>query len=264
MPRIVLDLGGCFVRAGVVPEADASGAAGDGNRLKRAACASDPQLTVPNMSAKVKGSRAAVIADEVSSVPDVSSLVIRRPFDKGYLVNADLESQILDRVFRDKALGVGTTKGASLLCTEAIFALPAVQHTLNELVFEKYGFEKLLAVPAPYLTANACAFGDALGSIRETIRCTGPACTIANTLDTARQAKCGVVLDAGFSFSYVFIPSRGRLITAPHLTEVVCRCCPLLQRVGRSRRHRLCSLCCALRLSSYHHRSYEQARGAIC
>ena len=203
MARVVVDLGGCFVRAGVASDAAASTSGGGPPA---------PRLVVPNMSAKVKGSRAAVIADEVASVPDVSSLVIRRPFDKGYLVNAELESQILDRVFGDRRLGVGSTKGASLLCTEPAFALPAIQHTLNELAFEKYGFDRLLAVPAPYLTARACAFGARPAAVREVVARGGAAC--ADSLEAARRASCGVVVDAGFSFSHAVPFVDGKMALA--------------------------------------------------
>ena len=174
-------------------------------------------LSVPNLSAKAKGKKAAAIADEVINLPDVSSVVIRRPHDRGYLVNVDLESQILDRVFKEK-LKIKSTKGGSLLCSEPLFALPSIQHMLNELVFEKFEFERFLPLPAPFLTAYGQSHLPAWGSTKppETFSFSGANSMMSDieSHSLAKEAQCGIVVDAGYSFTHA-VPFLGSQILMP-------------------------------------------------
>ena len=219
---VVVDLGAAFVRAGVVHgRGKGSGGAtvggiGGGAKSEESMSGIDvPQPHVePNLSAKAKGTKGVALGDEVLRIADVLSLVVRRPMDRGYLVNADLEAQILDRVFyRKDALALKETQGASLLCTEPLFALPAVQRTLDELVFERYSFGRMLAAPAPHLTAYADACG-LLGG--ETFTLPGVSGTLQGdaqaSVAVARAARCGVVLDAGFSFTHAVPFSSSRVL----------------------------------------------------
>ena len=55
---------------------------------------------MPNCVAKPKGEKRSYIADEINQVKDISSLNLRRPVDRGYVVNWDLQRDILDHVFK--------------------------------------------------------------------------------------------------------------------------------------------------------------------
>ena len=55
----------------------------------------DPQLIVPNATARSKASVHALVADEIeTTLRDSSQLTISRPFDRGYLVNWEPEFEV--------------------------------------------------------------------------------------------------------------------------------------------------------------------------
>lgn len=54
----------------------------------------------PNCSAKPKGEQRLAVADEVAALRDQAALSLRRPVDRGFVVNPHLQRDIWDRLFR--------------------------------------------------------------------------------------------------------------------------------------------------------------------
>ncbi|KMZ66873.1 hypothetical protein ZOSMA_286G00160 [Zostera marina] len=71
-------------------------------------------------------------------LPSISLLC---PFDRGYLINVDLQREIWDRVFRG-VLHCDPTSFC-LLLVEPLFNLPAIQRSTDEVVFEELGFQSI-------------------------------------------------------------------------------------------------------------------------
>jgi hypothetical protein len=122
---------------------------------------------VPNLGAKPKGEKRLFLADEVAALRDTAQLSLRRPVDRGFVVNTQLQRDIWDRVFKhllkvrvchcaslplggcslntDSDEGLDSLcieqvnpAGCSLLVTETLFNLPALMarphclHTLRD------------------------------------------------------------------------------------------------------------------------------------
>ena len=62
--------------------------------------AAHPTRCVPNLAAKPKGEKRLLLADEVAGLRDVAQLALRRPVDRGFVVNTHLQRDIWERVFR--------------------------------------------------------------------------------------------------------------------------------------------------------------------
>lgn len=62
--------------------------------------AAHPTRCVPNLAAKPKGEKRLLLADEVAGLRDVTQLALRRPVDRGFVVNTHLQRDIWERVFR--------------------------------------------------------------------------------------------------------------------------------------------------------------------
>ena len=136
---------------------------------------------MPNCVAKPKGEKRSYIADEINQIKDISSVNLRRPIDRGYVVNWDLQKDILDHLFK-KVLKINP-KSCHLLITEAPFNLPALAAEQDECIFEQFGFKSALICPPA-----ALALAYHLGKRPES--------------DPSKRARCGVVVDAGFSFTH--------------------------------------------------------------
>jgi len=171
---VVIDAGGGTVKYGV---------AEDG----ATACA-----TAPHGVAKGKrtlGNKTSVL-DEILTIDDVNGLVVRRPIDRGYVVNWELEREVFARAC--EALNVDAT-ACDLVITEPAHALWATKIALDELVFDDFGFRRVV-VATPAMLAKRAA--DCAAGAKE-----------ATTL-----ARCGVVVDCGFSFAHATAIWEGRTV----------------------------------------------------
>ncbi|CAI9100825.1 OLC1v1038004C1 [Oldenlandia corymbosa var. corymbosa] len=159
---VVLDNGGGLIKAGIGGEMD-------------------PVCVVPNCTARPLASKKWLLADQLlSPTEDLTSATIRRPFDRGYLTNPDLQSTIWAHVFNN--LLKVTPSQCSLLLTEPLFTLPSIQRSVDELVFEEFNFESLFVADSPSLV-----------HLYEASR---------RPYGLASRAQCSLVVDCGFSFTH--------------------------------------------------------------
>ncbi|KAL3368797.1 hypothetical protein AABB24_009555 [Solanum stoloniferum] len=159
---VVLDNGAGVIKAGIGGERD-------------------PTAIVPNSMGRPLSSKKWLMADQLLS-PDVdlTSATARRPFDRGYLINPDLQSSIWSHIFSN--LLKITPSHSSLLLTEPLFNLPSIQRSIDEIVFEDFNFKALYVSDSPSLVHLYEASRRPYGLVS--------------------KAQCSLVVDCGFSFTH--------------------------------------------------------------
>ena len=144
-----------------------------------------------NAGAKTKGggghgtAAKTLFGAEIDEARDVNGMTMRRPVDRGYVVNWELEREVLAHAFRH-ALGVDPT-GCDLVITEPPFALPSVMQKLDETVFEYFKFRRACVATPAALVKRYADFVD------EKSR---------GAKDLSVLSRSGVVVDCGFSFTH--------------------------------------------------------------
>ena len=126
------------------------------------------------------------IGDQVEDCKDLSGLYYLLPYQKGYLVNWDIQRQLWDYVFGNDILKIRPQE-FNLVVTEPIFNFPSIQDTLNEVFFEEYRFKSLLRAPAPTLSA-------------------------LNYTQSHRDTLCCIVVDTGYSFTHIIPYYQGKIV----------------------------------------------------
>lgn len=127
-----------------------------------------PCRVFPNAGGKVKGQRSALIGDQILDCQDISSLSLRRPIDRGFIVNIDMQRDIWTRAFRN-VLRVKPSD-CGLVLTEPLFNLPAIRDSMAQ-VSQVSG----CAAGVPSRPAACCAL-PALGQWSCRQAC--PACSV--------------------------------------------------------------------------------------
>lgn len=180
-------------------------------------------------------------------------MVVRRPIDRGFLVNLDLQKDIWQKGFNALAAstvpaGLSGPGGASarskavleyrnysLVMTEPLFNFDAVRATTEEIVFEEFGFNSFLEAPASYFSLQyACRLPPLqavappqegllppqalpLSAIMQPGQPPGPdgglSPAAAAAAASAKAAGAGIVVDAGFSACYIVPFYDGQLLT---------------------------------------------------
>ena len=134
--RVVIDNGGHTCKVGFANEAE-------------------PLRTVPNAVARTKGqSHKVCVADEIEALDSQSGLQYRSCLQRGCLVNWDSQAEVWGSVFGPRLLNVNPCD-SSLTLSEAPMVPTAIQDTLDEMVFEHFGFHSYVTRPAPVFAAIA-------------------------------------------------------------------------------------------------------------
>jgi hypothetical protein len=125
---VVLDNGGSSIKAGLASAphgvrcAAAAGLARSRTLRRRRSRARRPHARscVPNCAAKPKGEKRLYVGEELEECRDISALALRRPVEKGFVVNGQLQRDIWDRVFKRtlKARGARAARGWRAHCRE--------------------------------------------------------------------------------------------------------------------------------------------------
>lgn len=160
---VVLDNGGGLLKAGFGGE-------------------TDPLAVVPNCVGRLPSTASSkkwFVADQLQADDaDVTGVSLRRPIDRGYLINPEVEKEVWDRVLRS-LLKLDDFSRSSLLLVEPLFNPPSLQRSADELVFEEFGFGSLCVADSPSLV-----------HLYENSRRQGPA------------PVASLVVDCGFSFTH--------------------------------------------------------------
>ncbi|XP_014782503.1 actin-related protein 6 [Octopus bimaculoides] len=144
---------------------------------------------VPNCVSKAKNVRTRIfIGDQIEDCKDLSGLYYLLPFQKGYLVNWEIEKQVWDYLFSKDVLKVNFSE-TTLVVTEPHFNFLSIQEAMNEIFFEDYQFQAI------YRT-NASRLSDY--RLRR---------------EQSTNNLCSLIIDSGYSFSHLVPYMKGKKIT---------------------------------------------------
>ena len=116
----------------------------------------DPKAVLPNCIAKPKRGVNVFVGEETekfSMTGDMSQLTFQRPFERGYLNDWEIETQVWDHLFSEKHLDIEPYEN-SLMVTEPLVNPNSLKQQMNEVVFETYGFQSYYRATTPRLAAK--------------------------------------------------------------------------------------------------------------
>ena len=152
--------------------------------------------------------RRPFVGNQIEECRDASGLFYILPFQKGYLVNWDVQKTVWDYIFSKECCLVNLSQ-LSLIVTEPLFNFSTVQEAMTEIFFEEYECQSLLRINGSTLSCYQYK--------------------VENP-----NAKCCIVVDSGYSFTHVVpyvndtkikegirrIDVGGKLLTN-HLKEII-------------------------------------------
>lgn len=170
---------------------------------------------MPNAIVKSRSEHKVFVSDEVEHCNDFSALQQRLSLERSCLVNWDTQAEVWARAFGPSVLNVNPAD-CSLLLSETPMCPASIQDTLDEMVFEHFGFGSYCTRPAPVLAALAVQELQFASAAQPAVR------------------PAALVIDAGFSGTHImpifggkplnFATKRlnvgGKLLTN-HLKQVV-------------------------------------------
>ena len=113
-----------------------------------------PTRLMPNQLAKSKTEHKVFVGDQFSACQDFSALQYRLSLERGCLVNWDTQAEVWSRAFGPEVLKVNPAD-CTLLLSETPMQPTSIQDTLDEMLFEHFGFHAYCTRPAPALAALA-------------------------------------------------------------------------------------------------------------
>uniref|UniRef100_H2YY43 Actin-related protein 6 n=1 Tax=Ciona savignyi TaxID=51511 RepID=H2YY43_CIOSA len=154
----------------------------------------DSQISIyPNSIFRSKSERRKnFVSNQIDGCKDYSSLFYVLPFQKGYLVNWDVQRQVWDHVFGKDVLNLKCNE-SNIVITEPHFNFGSIQEAMNEIFFEEYEFQSILRTNASTLSSHKYN-NDNPGE------------------------ECCVVVDCGYSFTHI-VPYHKNV----KVSEAVCR-----------------------------------------
>ncbi|KAI9703510.1 MAG: Actin- protein 6 [Bogoriella megaspora] len=161
--------------------------------------------TIPNCITRSRTKRIYVGAS-LSQCADYGEMSFRRPMEKGYTVNWECEKEIWEQTFFDEEKAVSGLKvedpgETAVVVTEAPNAPNALQGNIEQVLFEEFGFGGVSRCTGASLNAwnrgEDLGFGDRGGG--------------GGGVEQL-PLECLMLIDSGYSHTYVTPLYRGRLI----------------------------------------------------
>lgn len=189
-------------------------------------------VIIPNCVTKVKSERRRpFIGDQLEECKDYSGLFYILPFNKGFLLNWEVQRQVWDYLFRTKLKlptdGKNRFSRVGLLITEPVYNFAPIRMNMIEFLFEDYGFGEILICSAAQLAAFQHLYEENKGATAERSP-NDVKITNNNESPTTREsdvrkeeaqqapgseAAC-LVVDSGFSFTHVVPFVEGQKVLA--------------------------------------------------
>ncbi|XP_068452640.1 actin-related protein 6 isoform X1 [Clinocottus analis] len=140
---------------------------------------------IPNCQFRSKTSRLKTFtANQLDEIKDPSGLFYILPFQKGYLVNWDVQRKVWDHLFGKEMFKVDFLD-SSIIITEPYFNFSSIQESMNEILFEEYQFQSVLRTNAGSLSAH-------------------------HFFSSRPSELCCLLVDSGFSFTHIAPYCRGK------------------------------------------------------
>lgn len=168
---------------------------------------------VPNCITKAKSERRRpFIGNQIDECRDVSGLFYILCFQRGYLVNWDVQKTVWDYMFGPECSGPVNFGETPLLITEPLFNFQSIQEAMLEILYEEYDCDAVCKTTSVDLAAFNYTHGK----------------------DSTGKPLCCLVVDIGYSFTHVVpfikgvkvkeairrIDVGGKLLTN-HLKEII-------------------------------------------
>lgn len=148
----------------------------------------DSPKLISNCIFKAKSERRKLfIGDQLEECKDYSGLFYVLPFQKGFLVNWDVEKQIWDYMFGKEVMKVDFPE-TTLLLTEPHFNFTSIKDATDEILFEEYNFKALCRSTAAQLSAFKC-----------------------HKEEVEKHLLC-LVVDSGYSFTHIVPVFNGKVL----------------------------------------------------
>uniref|UniRef100_A0A2L2YCC9 Actin-related protein 6 n=2 Tax=Parasteatoda tepidariorum TaxID=114398 RepID=A0A2L2YCC9_PARTP len=145
---------------------------------------SEPRI-IPNCVMKAKSERRRqFIGNQIEECKDFSSLYYIYPFQRGYIVNWEIEKQVWDHIFGSDFYNVDF-KETCLIATEPYFNFVSMQESMTEILLEEYKFHSILRTNPGTLSAY-------------------------KRQKEAPTEMCCLVVDSGFSFTHIIPYIKGK------------------------------------------------------
>ncbi|KAL2423463.1 Actin-like protein arp6 [Exophiala dermatitidis] len=186
----VLDNGGYSIKAGFAP----SEAAADTEALTKC-------RTVSNTLVRTRDKKIYVGA-QTEEITHWSEALFRRPVENGQVVSWEAQKEIWDQSFFDertatKDVFVADPANTTLIFTEPLNTMPALQKNADEIIMEEWGFGGYSRVIGPSLNA----YNDLHPLFEE----------VESAPDSDQQPmECLLVIDSGYSHTSITPLFRGR------------------------------------------------------
>lgn len=94
---------------------------------------------IGNVLGKSKKTNMVYIGDQIDDL-SIGPLLLRRPFERGYLVDIEAEFEIFNYIFEKKLKISEKYSQISLFCSEAPFTPNTLKEDFEQMIFELYGF----------------------------------------------------------------------------------------------------------------------------
>lgn len=121
--------------------------------------------------------RRPFVGNQIEECRDISGLYFILPFQKGYIVNWDIQKTVWDYIFSKECCPVNLSQ-SSVIVTEPPFNFPSNQEAMTEIFFEEYEVPSLLRINPSALSCY-------------------------NYRKTNTTSKCCIVVDCGYSFCHI-------------------------------------------------------------
>lgn len=149
--------------------------------------AGDSVSIIPNCQFRSKTARLKTFtASQLDEIKDPSGLYFILPFQKGYLVNWDVQRQVWDHLFGKEMYKVDFPE-TDIIMTEPYFNFHSIQESMNEILFEEYQFRSILRTNAATLSAYSYQ-------------------------QQKPSELCCLIIESGFSFTHIVPFYRGKKI----------------------------------------------------
>lgn len=149
-------------------------------------CTEAEPRVVPNCVIKAKTVRSRIfIGDQIEECKDLSGLYYLLAFQKGYLVNWEIERQVWDYMFCKEGFTVNFDN-TGVIITEPYFNFRSVQEAISEILFEDYLFQFIYRCNGGYLSQHK------------------------HCKESGGPALCCLVVDSGYSFTHITPYYSGR------------------------------------------------------
>lgn len=167
------------------------------------------------MICKSKGK--SYVANQLETdLPEYSSLTYRRPYDRGYLVDCELEFIIWDHIFRQMNHGSGSSSGGvrphetRLVMSRQPFTPVTLQTDTEQLVFEHFGFAEYCSLSCAYLNFYNCFQPSSLSpSPSSASSASSPSLALHELI---RSSASALIVDSGFSFTNIIPVVNHRIL----------------------------------------------------